>query len=65
MQIKVNDEVLDIEQGMTLAQFIEWYKQEGNFAVAVNMEFIPRSLYSETALKENDKVEIVQPMQGG
>ncbi|GAA4346167.1 sulfur carrier protein ThiS [Kangiella taiwanensis] len=65
MQIEVNSEVLDIEQGMTLSQFIEWFKQEGNFAVAVNMEFVPRSLYGETVLKENDKVEIVQPMQGG
>lgn len=65
MQIIVNDEVLDIETGMTLARFIEWFKQTGNFAVAVNMEFVPRSLYAETVLQENDKLEIVQPMQGG
>ena len=50
MQIEVNSEVLDIEQGMTLSQFIEWFKQEGNFAVAVNMEFVPRSLYGEQLL---------------
>lgn len=65
MQVIVNDDTLDIEQGMTLAQFIEWSKQTGNFAIAVNMEFIPRSLYAETVLQENDKLEIVQPMQGG
>ena len=65
MQIEINDEVIDIEQGMTLAQFIEWYQQTGNFAVAVHMEFVPRSLYAETVLSEDDKLEIVKPMQGG
>ncbi|WP_223669892.1 sulfur carrier protein ThiS [Kangiella shandongensis] len=65
MQVIVNDEVLDIETGMTLARFIEWFQQTGNFAVAINMEFVPRSLYAETVLQENDKLEIVQPMQGG
>ncbi|GAA0207725.1 hypothetical protein GCM10009123_14030 [Kangiella japonica] len=65
MQIEVNSEFLDIEQKMTLAEFLKWYKQSGNFAVAVNMEFVPRSLYAETVLKANDKLEIVEPMQGG
>jgi len=65
MQIKVNDESVEIEESMTLSQFIEWLGKTGNFAIAVNMEFVPRSLYAETRLKENDKVEIVQPMQGG
>jgi sulfur carrier protein len=65
MQIEVNSEIVEIEQGMTLAQFIEWYKQTGNFAVAINMEFVPRSLYAEKVLSESDKVEIVEPMQGG
>ncbi|AOE48803.1 sulfur carrier protein ThiS [Kangiella sediminilitoris] len=65
MQIIVNDETLEIEQKMTVAQFIEWFEQSGNFAIAVNMEFVPRSLYEETVLNENDRVEIVQPMQGG
>lgn len=65
MQIEVNGEATDIKEGMTITQFIEWSEQSGNFAVAVNMEFVPRSLYAETVLKEHDKVEIVQPMQGG
>lgn len=65
MQLIVNDEVLDVESGMTIKQFIEWFQQTGNFAIAVNMEFVPRSLYGETVLKDQDRVEIVLPMQGG
>lgn len=65
MHIVVNNEAIELEQEMNIAQFIDWFKQTGNFAVAVNMEFIPRSLYAETVLKDKDKIEIVQPMQGG
>ncbi len=70
MQLMLNDESIEIEATMTISQFIDWLKtkdklEQTNFAVAVNMEFVPRSIYSETYLKENDKVEIVLPMQGG
>lgn len=65
MQIEVNNELLNIEKDTSLADFIQSYQKCGNFAVALNMEFVPRSLYVETVLKENDKLEIVEPMQGG
>lgn len=65
MQLIVNDETLELNEPMSIAEFIRWFKQEGNFAIAVNMEFVPRSLYGETLLREGDRVEIVLPMQGG
>lgn len=65
MQLIVNDEAIELDSPMSIAEFIRWFKQDGNFAVAVNMEFIPRSLYGETLLREGDRVEIVLPMQGG
>ncbi|WP_251358506.1 sulfur carrier protein ThiS [Kangiella sp. TOML190] len=70
MQLMLNDRTIEIETPMTISQFIDWLQannqlEQSNFAVAVNMEFIPRSIYAETALNENDKVEIVLPMQGG
>lgn len=70
MQLMLNDEVLEVDNKLTISQFIEWLKtnnklEHANFALAVNMEFVPRSIYSETYLKENDRVEIVLPMQGG
>ncbi len=66
----LNDEVIEVESKITIAQLIDWLRsnkefKHNNFAVAVNMEFVPRSIYGETGLKENDKVEIVLPMQGG
>ncbi|ACV25549.1 sulfur carrier protein ThiS [Kangiella koreensis] len=65
MQLIVNDETMEAPEKMTVLDFIQWFKQEGNFAIAVNMEFIPRSLYGETMLKEGDRIEVVLPMQGG
>lgn len=65
MQLIVNDETIEIPKPMSIAEFIDLFKQQGNFAIAVNMEFVPRSLYAETMLKDRDRVEIVLPMQGG
>lgn len=68
MQITINNEVVNCEEKITITKFIEWYKQQDklpqrNYAIAVNMEFVPRSLYSETALNENDSLELVLPLQ--
>lgn len=38
---------------------------ESFFAVAVNHQFIPRSLYADTRLNDGDVIDIVVPMQGG
>ena len=44
-------------------------KEEGYngklIAVAINGAFLPKSSYGKTNINENDKIEIVAPMQGG
>ncbi len=34
-------------------------------AVAINETFLPKTKYSETYINDQDKIEIVAPMQGG
>lgn len=41
------------------------YCDEQKIAVAVNLEFVPRSAHETFALSEGDDIEIVAPMQGG
>ncbi|MRX27993.1 sulfur carrier protein ThiS [Kangiella sp. HZ709] len=70
MQLMLNDKAIEVESNITISQLIDWLRidngfSDTNFAIAVNMEFVPRSIYSESVLQENDKVEIVLPMQGG
>lgn len=34
-------------------------------AIAINGEFLPRSSYQDVSIKNNDQVEVLEPMQGG
>jgi sulfur carrier protein len=36
-----------------------------HFAIAVNLQFVPRTQHDSTQLHEGDCVEILAPMQGG
>jgi thiamine biosynthesis protein ThiS len=36
-----------------------------NFVLALNSDFVPRSLYSSTRIHHGDELEILSPMVGG
>lgn len=36
-----------------------------NFVLALNSDFVPRSLYSSTHIQHGDELEILSPMVGG
>ncbi len=40
-------------------------KEPKGIAVALNDTIVPKSKWSETILKENDRIEIVHAVQGG
>lgn len=68
MNIKINGEVLELEEKMNLSDFVALRlngKEPRGIAVAVNDMIIPKSKWNETELKENDNVEIVHAVQGG
>ncbi|WP_086930283.1 sulfur carrier protein ThiS [Agarilytica rhodophyticola] len=65
MNIEFNDKAIVIDENTNLAHLIKNQNIQGSFAVAVNMEFIPRSHYSQTVLCEGDQIELLKPMQGG
>ncbi len=53
-------------KGETVAELLRELGFEANqVAVALNLDFVPRSRYPDTRLSEGDRVEIVSPMQGG
>jgi sulfur carrier protein len=35
------------------------------YAVAVNLEFVPKTRHAEYILQDNDQVEIIAPVTGG
>jgi len=65
MRLQVNGEVITVE-AQTLASLIGELGLDGRkVAVERNLEIVPKSLYAETALAENDRLEIVHFIGGG
>ena len=66
MQIIVNGEQRDVLEGLTAEQLVEDMDITGKrIAMEVNLEIVPRSVYTEHIFKAGDKVEIVHAVGGG
>lgn len=68
MNIKINGEVLAVNEQMKLNEFVQFrlnVKEPKGVAVALNDMIIPKSKWNETVLNDNDNVEIVHAVQGG
>jgi len=66
MQVQVNGEMLQLQDGVTLTGLVEQLELgEKRIAIELNLEIIPRSQHAETVLKESDRVEIVHAIGGG
>lgn len=66
MQVYINGEASEAEDGMTLAALADRLGVDPRkVAMEVNLTIIPRSRYGETLISEGDKIEIVQFIGGG
>ncbi|MAF16532.1 MAG: thiamine biosynthesis protein ThiS [Marinomonas sp.] len=65
MQLYVNDEPV-LSEHNTLSALLESYvSTEQRVAVAVNQQVVPRSLWSDCLLKDNDRIDIFESIAGG
>ena len=67
MKIYVNDDLKTIEEGLSLALFLENLEMHdlSGWAVAINEEIVPTEKLSEISLNEDDRIILVQATQGG
>jgi sulfur carrier protein len=68
MNIKINGEVLNVKEKITLLDFVTGRldgKEPRGIAVALNDTIIPKQKWNETIVSENDTIEIVHAVQGG
>ena len=65
MQVTINKSAQDLPEGATLADAIAQVKAVPPFAVAVNMQFVPKAVYAQTLLAPDDRIEIIRPVTGG
>jgi len=64
MEVQVNGETKQVASAV-LEALLKELAFEGDFAVAINSEFVPRSLYAEQAIKEGDQIDVLSPIAGG
>lgn len=66
MQFHLNGELTALAESSTLETFLtqQALNQPGT-AVAINQQVIPRSLWSETFIRDNDDVDVFRAIAGG
>jgi sulfur carrier protein len=69
MRLRVNGELLELQDGATVADLVEHAggstDHRRGVAVAVDAEVVPRSAWHRTELSEGQSVELLTAMQGG
>ena len=66
MKLIINGEEQEVTTVNTLAELVRVLNiTVPHFAVAVNSQVIPKSLYESTGIQGGDKVEIVHAVGGG
>jgi sulfur carrier protein len=65
MKVLINHIEHELPEGATLADAVRALQPRGPFAVAVNMAFVPRTLYNDTQLNALDRIELIAPVTGG
>lgn len=66
MKLFVNGKEDVVDVAVTVQEYLLHHGHDPNgVAVAINEEFLPRTLFDQTHLQDGDSVEVVAPMQGG
>ena len=66
MAVRINGKQKTLQKRVTIRQLLlELDYDMLSVAVAVNQEFVPRSIHVDTWISEGDDIEIVSARQGG
>ena len=65
IQVLINQAQHILPKGASLADAVAVAGVQQPFAAAINMQFVPRGQYSQHALANHDKIELISPITGG
>ncbi len=65
MQILLNGDPYELNSECTIAELLGQLRLDGQLAVEINREIVPRSELNSRRLQPNDTVEIVRAIGGG
>jgi sulfur carrier protein len=65
MRIIANQIPRELPSNSRITDLLVMIEAKPPYAVAVNLQFVPKTRHAEYILHENDQVEIIAPVTGG
>lgn len=65
MRIIINQVEYELPSQSVIADALSLINAKPPYAVAVNLNFVPKTKHSEYLLNDNDQVEVIAPVTGG
>jgi sulfur carrier protein len=65
MRILANQIPRELPSNSRITDLLTMIEARPPYAVAVNLQFVPKTRHAEYVLHENDQVEIIAPVTGG
>ena len=65
MRVLVNQNPHELAPASKVSDLLALIAAKPPYAVAVNLQFLPKSQHADYVLQENDAVEIISPVTGG
>jgi sulfur carrier protein len=65
MRILANQVPRELPSNSRITDLLAMIEAKPPYAVAVNLQFVPKTRHAEYVLQENDQVEIIAPVTGG
>jgi sulfur carrier protein len=65
MRVIINQVERDVPENSTIDDVLVLIKATPPFAVAINYEFVPKTVHAQEVLREGDEMEVIAPVTGG
>ena len=65
MRILANQILHELPSNSRLTDLLAMIEARPPYAIAVNLQFVPKTRHADYILQENDEVEIIAPVTGG
>lgn len=65
MRIIVNQVEYEMPSHSLVSDALALIDAKPPYAVAVNLNFVPKTMHAEYVLNENDQIEVIAPVTGG
>jgi sulfur carrier protein len=65
MRVIANQIPRELPSNSRIADLLVMIEAKPPYAVAVNLQFVPKTRHAEYILQDNDQVEIIAPVTGG